>query len=85
MNYIEPVREFVVENFLFGDSGKLSDDTSFLKSGVLDSTGVLELINYLEETFSIKVEDDEVVPENLDSLRNVGNFVKSKLNGKDAG
>jgi acyl carrier protein len=82
MNYIEPVREFVVENFLFGDSGRLSEDTSFLKSGVLDSTGVLELIGYLEEAFGITVEDDEVIPENLDSLRNVSNFVESKLNGK---
>jgi acyl carrier protein len=85
MNYIEPVREFMVENFLFGDSGRLADDTPFLKSGVIDSTGVLELISYLEETFGIKIEDDDVVPENLDTLRNVSNFVKSKLNGKDAG
>jgi acyl carrier protein len=82
MNYIEPVREFMVENFLFGDSGRLSEDTSFLKSGVIDSTGVLELIGYLEEAFGITVEDDEIIPENLDSLRNVSNFVKSKLNGK---
>ena len=72
----------MVENFLFGDSGRLSEDTSFLKSGVIDSTGVLELVSYLEEAFSITVEDDEIIPENLDSLRNVSNFVKSKLNGK---
>jgi acyl carrier protein len=81
MNRIELVREFVVENFLFGDGDKLADDTDFLENGVIDSTGVLELINYLEATFTITIEDEEVTPENLDSLLNISRYLELKLNG----
>ena len=52
----EKVRGFVVENFLFGQAGDLQDTTSFLDNGILDSTGVLELVAFLEETFSIKID-----------------------------
>ena len=73
------VREFVVDNFLFGDANGLSNDTSFLEDGIIDSTGVLELVTYLEEAFAITVEDSELVPENLDSLNNVESYVKQKM------
>lgn len=73
------VRTFVVENFLFGDDGRLSDDTSFLEEGIINSTGVLELVLFLEETFDVKVEDEEVVPENLDSLAQIEAFVDKKV------
>ena len=82
MNFVEFVRGFVVENFLFGDDKYLSEDSSFLQNGIIDSTGVLELINYLEVTFNITVDDDEVIPENLDTLRNISNYLESKLAGK---
>lgn len=75
------VRDYIIENFLYGEEGKLTDETSFLGSSIIDSTGVLELVNYLEETFKIKVEDDEIVPENLDSLKNIEKYLKNKLNG----
>ena len=81
MNYIELVRQFVVENFLFGDGSELSEDTSFLGNGIIDSTGVLELIDYLEKEFRIAVDDEEVIPENLDSLKNIYRFLESKLAG----
>ena len=80
MEYLETVRKFVVDNFLFGDGQQLHKDTSFLENGIIDSTGVLELITFLEETYGINIADDELVPENLDSLQNVTRFVERKLN-----
>jgi acyl carrier protein len=64
----EKIRAFVVGNFLFGQAADLRDDTSFLEKGILDSTGVLELVAFLEQTYAIKVSDDELVPDNLDSI-----------------
>ena len=74
------IREFVVENFLFGNDDGLKDDTSFLDEGVIDSTGILELVNFLEEEFEISVEDEELIPENLDSINNVVTYLQGKLN-----
>lgn len=79
MSCIETVREFVVDNFLFGDGSSLNEDTSFLAEGIVDSTGILELVFFLEETFGINVEDDELVPENMDNLRNIAAYVERRL------
>jgi acyl carrier protein len=73
------VKDFVVTNFLFGRNTELSDETSFLENGIVDSTGVLELVGFLEEHFGIVVADRELLPENLDSIRNVAQFVARKL------
>ena len=81
MSYVETVREFVVENFLFGDGESLKEDTSFMGQSIIDSTGILELVMFLEETYNMKVEDDELVPENLDNLTNIARFLERKLNG----
>jgi len=88
MSYTEPeilidlkskIRQFIVETFLFGSEEEpFGDDDSFLEKGIIDSTGVLELIEYIEENFRIKVEDDELVPENLDSLNNVTAYIIGK-------
>ena len=78
MSYIDKIREYVVDNFLFGDGEQLKDDTFFMENGIIDSTGILELITFLEETYEFKIEDDELVPENLDSLNNVSAFVDKK-------
>jgi len=76
----QEIRDFVRENFLFGDESEtLEDDTSFLEQGFIDSTGVLELVTFLEQRFGIEIADDELVPENLDSIRRVVAFVESKL------
>jgi acyl carrier protein len=73
------VRQFIADNFILGAEGvSLGDDDSFLEHHVLDSTGFLELISHLEETYGIKVLDDEMVPENLDSLRSVADFIARK-------
>ncbi len=74
----EKVRVFIVENFMFGNDEGLSDDTSFLEEGIIDSTGVLELVDFLEQTFSIKVDDEELIPENLDSIQNLVAYLSRK-------
>jgi acyl carrier protein len=73
------IREFITDNFLFGEANGFKDDTSFLDEGIIDSTGVLELVNFLEEEFSITIDDDELIPENLDSVNNVTSFLAGKL------
>jgi len=78
MNNQKLVRDFVVSNFLFGDDSSLEDDRSFLDSGIIDSTGILELITFLEQHFKIKVEPEETVPDNLDSVEKVAQFLVRK-------
>jgi acyl carrier protein len=73
------VRDFVVTNFLFGQPLQLDPTDSLLEKGIIDSTGVLELIAFLESQYGIAMEDGEVVPENLDSLHNIAAFVARKL------
>ena len=75
----EKIKTFVVENFLFGSEDGLKDETSFLEEGIIDSTGILELVTFLEEEFSIAIEDEELVPENLDSINNVTAFLERKI------
>ncbi len=77
-NHRSKIKSFIVDNFLFGNANGLNDDTSFLEEGIIDSTGVLELINYLEEEFSITVDDEELIPENLDSIDNILVFIGKK-------
>lgn len=72
------IRRFIVENFLFGDGQVLKDDTSFMQEGIIDSTGILELVFFLEENFGISVEDDELVPENFDSLTRIVKYLHAK-------
>lgn len=73
------IKTFIVENFLFGSEDGLKDETSFLEEGIIDSTGILELVTFLEEEFSITIEDEELVPENLDSINNVTAFLERKI------
>ncbi len=78
MNDSSKIREFVVKNFLFGDGEWLKDDMSFIEEGIIDSTGILELIMFLEETYRIEIKDSELVPDNMDSLQNIARFVQKK-------
>lgn len=76
----QEIRQFVIANFLFGqDADSLRGDDSFLESGVIDSTGVLELVGFLEKQFNVTVADHELVPDNLDSVNKVASFVCRKL------
>lgn len=73
------IRGFIVENFLFGNEDGVKDETLFLDEGIIDSTGILELVSYLEEEFSLAVEDEELVPENLGSINNVVAYLERKM------
>jgi acyl carrier protein len=74
------VRRFITDNFLFRDPGEsVTHDASLLDAGIIDSTGVLELVSFLETTFGIAVQDDEMLPENLDSIRAITSYVSRKL------
>jgi len=75
----DKIRAFILENFLFGNDQDLNDDISFLDEGIIDSTGILELVSFLEEEFSISVEDDDILPENLDSIKNVVAYLGRKI------
>jgi acyl carrier protein len=75
----QELRTFILENYLFTqDETALADDDSFLDGGILDSMGILELIEFLEDSFGIKVEGDELIPDNLDSINNILQFMASK-------
>lgn len=78
---IEPqIRQYLAENFLFSDDGyELEDEASFLEEGIVDSTGVLELVMFVEETFGITVQDEEIVPQNFDSVAQLAAYVQRKL------
>lgn len=72
-------RQFINENFLFGQmNGDFSDQDSFLERGIIDSTGVMELIGFIETTYRIKLDDSDLVPQNLDSIANLVSFVERK-------
>lgn len=73
------LREFIKKNFLFGQEASFSDLDSFLEQGIIDSTGVLELVAFIEDRYQIAVDDTELVPENLDSIGNLERFIGNKL------
>ncbi len=79
MDYMATVKEFIIENFLFGDGTNLEDNSSFFENGIIDSTGILELISFLEKKFNINVRDDELSQENFDSITKVTAFLERKI------
>lgn len=81
MSTAATIRRFIIENFLFEESDTLSEDTPFLESGIMDSTGVLELVSFVEESFGITVADEDLIPENLDSIGRVAAYVERKRSG----
>ena len=80
MEVKEKIKTFIRESFLFDSTAQIEDGDSLLEKGIIDSTGVLELILYLEEEFGVKIEDEEVIPENLDSVANIELLLKNKNN-----
>ncbi len=78
-NVKSQVRAFIAENFLMGaNAAKFGDGDSFLDRHIIDSTGFLELVTFLEERFGIRIEDEEMIPENLDSLDSIEAYVEKK-------
>lgn len=79
------IRRYVLESFLFTtDESRLDSQASFLEEGVIDSTGILELVAFVEETFEIEVNDEEILPEHFDSVAKLAAFVRSKRDGGGA-
>ena len=86
INTAAELKEFICNNFMLREGPEsLNDDDSFLENGVIDSTGVLELVSFIEEKYEIKVEDEELVPENLDSINNLVAYIGRKLEEQAAG
>ena len=79
MSAEQKIRNYILENYLFtDDQSALSSGDSFMDKGIIDSTGIMEVIFFLEEQFGIHVEDDEMVPENLDSVNNIVSYISRK-------
>lgn len=78
------IRAFLVESFLLGDDNGFTEDESLIEAGILDSTGVMELVAFLEESFAITIDDDELVAGNLDSVERLAAFVGRKLTAATA-
>jgi acyl carrier protein len=76
------IRKFIMENFIVDGDDHLSDEDSLLEKGIIDSTGVLELVAFLEETYKFKIKDEELVPENLDSIKNILNYILRKMDSE---
>jgi len=77
------LRQFILDNFLYGqDDNIFGDDISFLEKGIIDSTGVLELVSFIEETYGISVDDEDLIPDNFDSLNKLSSYIGHKMAGK---
>ncbi len=74
------LKEYIIDNFMFADDdGSLTSDASLFDNGIIDSTGVLDLVSFIEETYEIQVDDTDLVPENFDSLSNIKKYIESRL------
>ncbi|HID50718.1 MAG TPA: acyl carrier protein [Anaerolineae bacterium] len=74
------IKQYIAENYLFSNNGfNLDDDESFLEAGIVDSLGVVELVSFVEETYNIEVPDDDIVPDNFDSVNNLTTYITSKV------
>jgi acyl carrier protein len=79
----EQVRQYIVQNFIFDENGKIAENQSLIRSGVLDSTGVLELIVFLEQCYNLHFDDSELTEENFDTLDALSAFIERKIHPKD--
>lgn len=80
----QEIRSFVVDNFLFGEEdGRFSNDDSFLDKGLIDSMGILTLVEFVKEKYAINIEDEELVPEHWDSVQRIATFIQGKLASKN--
>jgi acyl carrier protein len=79
MSIEEKIRHFIEENFILDGNENLSGEDSLLEKGIIDSTGVLELVAFIEENYSFKIADEELIPENLDSIKSISRFIQERL------
>jgi len=80
----QQIRSFIQESFLFGQADSLRDGDSFLESGIIDSTGILQLIAFLQDAYGVRVEDEEAIPDNLDSIDRIVVYLRRKLDSAEA-
>jgi len=85
VNYSDTVRKFIVVNFLFGDKGKLTNDTPLFQAGIIDSTGILELVAFIEDNFKVTVKEDEMILDNFSTLSSIENFLLNKIKDSPPG
>jgi len=79
MDFKSQIKNYIIDNFLYGQNDDaLGDDVSFLESGIIDSTGVLELVSYIQDACKIVVTDDELIPDNFDSVNKLATFIIKK-------
>ena len=79
----QQMRSFLEENYMFGQAFSFQDSDSFLENGIIDSTGVLQMVTFLEETYGITVDEGELIPENLDSIDNIAAYLNRKRRGAE--
>jgi len=79
MSLEKEIRNFIEENFILDGNDNLSSEDSLLEKGIIDSTGVLELVAFIEENYNFKIKDEELVPENLDSIRSITKFIQERV------
>jgi acyl carrier protein len=84
MSIADDIRAYIIENFLLGVETGLDPTASLINTGVIDSTGILEVVLFLEQTYGFQIRDEEMLPENLDSIDNITRFVQRKTGGPDA-
>lgn len=84
MEVSKQIKEFIIENFLFGESNHFDESTDLFEKGILDSTGIIELVSFIEKTFNISIEDEELVVDNFSSLNHITKYLQSKVSLKDS-
>jgi acyl carrier protein len=80
----EQVRDFVRTNFLFNSATPIDDDSSLMEQGIVDETGVLELVMFVEETYGIQVDEGDLIPENFDSIDRISSYIFEHLTAREA-
>jgi acyl carrier protein len=78
MDNVNTIKGFIVENFLFGDEGNLKNETDLFRESIVDSTGILELIAFIELTYNFRIDDNEIIQDNFSSINAITKFLQSK-------
>ncbi|MFZ2322532.1 MAG: acyl carrier protein [Ignavibacteriaceae bacterium] len=84
MEISQQIREFIIDNFLFGESNHFDENTDFFEKGILDSTGIIELVSFIEQTFNVFIEDEELIVDNFSSLNHITQYLQSKVASKES-
>ena len=78
MNVVETIRQFIIDNFLFGESDHFDENTDLFEKGILDSTGIIELVGFIEQNFNVTIEDEELIIDNFSTLNRIDHYLQLK-------